>query len=95
MNSEPFAFSAVAPPVLTEALLRQKLEKRRQRRQAVLLALAMLLSQSAAAFLGWLALGWEPWLAALCFTYVCLSASGGAILTVLSTGRKDGLRCVL
>lgn len=92
MKKTLYEFTAETPPVLNEGMLRQELERRRKQRQAVLLVLAMLLSQSAVALLGILAVGWVPWLSALCFAYVVLSAAGSGVLAVLCTGRKEKMR---
>ena len=77
-----YDFERHDPPALNENMLRAELERRKLRRQTALLAVAGLLLQAAVALLGYSALDWYPWLAALCFCHVIVSTTGCGVIAV-------------
>lgn len=85
-----YRFEQHDPPVLNENMLRAELEQRKRRRQTALLAVAGLLLQAAVILLGYSALDWYPWLSALCFGQVIVSATGCGVVAVVysRTGGK-------
>lgn len=85
-----YDFELYEPPALSEATLQAELEARKARRQAALAAVASVILQAALVVLGYSALDWYPWVAALCFASVAVGASGGVVLAALAT-RKGGL----
>ena len=79
-----FDFEAHRPPVLTEAGLRAEADRRRVRRQTLILTLAALALQVILVALGVLLAPTQPLLALVCLAYVCLSAVGGGLAALLS-----------
>lgn len=84
-----YDFARREPPVLTEADLRRKLEKRRTRRQIAMLAVAAVLAQLAALVLAWVAAPVWPIAAVMCVGYVLLSVAIGGVIALVCT-RKGG-----
>ena len=78
-----YDFEQQAPPVLHEALLRQKAHDRRRSRQVALAAAAGSLMQLVLLLLGWEALDWYPGLSLLCFGYVLVCCTGGGVLAIV------------
>ncbi len=85
-----YDFEQYQPPVLTEAMLRQELQRRQEQWQTALMALGCILFQVVLVLLGYSALDWYPWLSFLCFGYVILSTTGCGVLAVTHT-HKGGL----
>lgn len=84
-----YNFERHAPPVLDENMLRCELERRKLQWQTTLFALAGILLQIVAALFGVSAVDWYPWLSAICFGYVIVSMTGGAVVAVVYS-RKGG-----
>lgn len=78
-----YHFDDYTPPRCSEALLRERLEKQRQRRIAILLAMAGVLLQAAMALLGVLLWPDLPILAAALILYPLPAAAGGGALAVV------------
>jgi hypothetical protein len=74
-----FDFEAHRPPVLTERMLREEADRRRLRRQTLILTLAALALQVILVVLGLILAPTQPLLALACLGYVCLSAAGGGL----------------
>jgi len=84
-----YDFQRAEPPVLTEARLRETLEKRRARREAGLVILAAILCQLCLLVLARALYAAQPMLALVCMGYVCLSISGAGVLALVYTrGRR-------
>lgn len=77
-----FDFEQDPPPVLNETILRLYLERRRQRRQIFLAALAGLLLQAVLLLLGWMAAEVFPALTLASLCYTVISAAGGGVIAV-------------
>lgn len=84
-----YDFERYTLPVLNENMLRRKLERRRLQWQTALFALAGILMQIVAALFGYAAVDWYPWLSVICFGYVIVSATGGAVVALVYS-RKGG-----
>ena len=84
-----YDFEAAAPPLLNERILREAAARKKAERQTLILTLAALLCQIAALLLGFAAIGWHPLLAAVCFGYVLVSATGGSIIAIVYS-KKGG-----
>lgn len=78
-----YPFDAYPPPRCSEALLQERLEKRRRRRITILLALAGVLLQGAMGLLGILLWPDLPVLAAALILYPLVAAAGGGTLAVV------------
>ncbi len=78
-----YPFDAYPPPRCSEALLQERLEKRRRRRITILLALAGVLLQWAMGLLGVLLWPDLPVLAAVLILYPLPAAAGGGTLAVV------------
>lgn len=78
-----YHFDAYPPPPCSEALLRQTLERCRQRRITILLVLAGVLLQAALGLLGVLLWPDLPIFAASLILYPLLAAAGGGTLAVV------------
>ena len=78
-----FDFEARRPPVLTEGMLREEADRRRLRRQTLILTLAALATQVILVVLGLILAPAQPMLALVCLGYVCLSATGGGLAALI------------
>ena len=78
-----FDFEAHRPPVLTERMLREEADRRRLRRQTLILTLAALATQVILVVLGLILAPAQPMLALVCLGYVCLSVSGGDLAALI------------
>ena len=78
-----FDFEARRPPVLTEGMLRKEADRRRLRRQTLILTLAALATQVILVVLGLILAPAQPMLALVCLGYVCLSATGGGLAALI------------
>lgn len=78
-----YNFEAHRPPVLTEAGLRAEAERRKVRRQTIILTLAALATQVILVVLGLVLAPSQPMLALVCLGYVCLSATGGGLAALI------------
>ena len=78
-----FDFEAHRPPVLTEGMLQEEADRRRLRRQTLILTLAALATQVILVFLGLILAPAQPMLALVCLGYVCLSATGGGLAALI------------
>lgn len=85
-----YDFEQYVPPVLNEAMLRHELERRQLRKQIILLALAVVLSQTATVLLGVLMRELLPVVSIVCFGYTAVSAAGGVVIAVVYSYRKKG-----
>ena len=78
-----FDFEAHRPPVLTERMLREEADRRRVRRQTLILTLAALATQVILVVLGLILAPIQPMAALICLGYVCLSATGGGLAALI------------
>ena len=78
-----FDFEAHRPPVLTERMLREEADRRRLRRQTLILTLAALATQVILVILGLILAPTQPLAALVCLAYVCLSAVGGGLAALI------------
>ena len=78
-----FDFEAHRPPVLTERMLREEADRRRLRRQTLILTLAAPATQVILVVLGLILAPAQPMLALVCLGYVCLSVSGGGLAALI------------
>ena len=78
-----YDFEAHRPPVLTESGLRAEADRRKLRRQTLILTLAALATQVLLVVLGLLLVPTQPMLAMVCLAYVCLSAAGGGLAALI------------
>lgn len=83
-----YPFDGATPPALTEALLRAELEKRRLRRETILVTIAAILTQLCLVLLAAVLYPMWPGLALVCVGYLCLSASGAGVLALVYTQRR-------
>lgn len=85
-----YDFEQYVPPVLNEAMLQHELERRQLRRQIILLALAVVLSQTATVLSGVLVRELLPVVSTVCFGYTAISAAGSVVIVVVYSYRKKG-----
>ena len=83
-----YRFDGAPPPALTEALLRSELEKRRLRRETILVTIAAILTQLCLVLLAAALYPVRPGLALVCTVYLCLSVSGGGVLALVYTQQR-------
>ena len=85
-----YDFEQYVPPELNEAMLQHELERRQLRKQIILLALAVVLSQAATVLLGVLMRELLPVVSTVCFGYTAISAAGSVVIAVVYSYRKKG-----
>lgn len=85
-----YNFEQHTPPVLNENMLRSELEKRRLRKQTMLLAIAGILVQIALVMFGLWTAETYPLITVISFGYVVTSIVGGSVIALVYT-RKGGL----
>ena len=85
-----YDFEQYVPPVLNEAMLQHELERRQLKRQIILLALAVVLSQTAPVLVGGMVRGFQAILSTFCFGYTAVSAAGSVVIAVVYSYRKRG-----
>lgn len=85
-----YDFEQYVPPVLNEAMLQHELERRQLRKQIILLALAVVLSQTATVLSGVLVRELLPVVSTVCFGYTAVSAAGSVVIAVVYSYRKKG-----
>ena len=85
-----YDFEQYVPPELNEAMLQHQLERRQLRRQIILLALAVVLSQAATVLLGVLMREFQPVISTFCFGYTAISSAGSVVIAVVYSYRKKG-----
>ena len=78
-----YDFAAHRPPALTVAGLQAEADRRRLRRQTLILTLAALATQVILVILGFILAPAQPMLALVCLGYVCLSATGGGLAALI------------
>ena len=78
-----FDFEAHSPPVLTEGMLWEEADRRRLRRQTLILTLAALPTQVIQVVLGLILAPIQPMATLICLGYVCLSATGGGLAALI------------
>ncbi|MBR5534802.1 MAG: hypothetical protein IKU62_08155 [Ruminiclostridium sp.] len=78
-----YDFTAHRPPMLNERMLREEGERRKLRRQTLILTLAALATQVLLVVLGIILIPTQPMLAMVCLAYVCLSAAGGGLAALI------------
>ena len=78
-----YDFSAHRPPILTQETLRAEADRRRVRRQTLILTLAALATQGILVVLGLMLAPTQPLAALACLGYVCLSVSGGGLAALI------------
>ncbi len=86
-----YDFTRFYPPVLTEKSLRAEAERRRLRRQTVLLALAALLIELCLMLSALVLYPDNPALAILCGIYFVISLSGGGVLAIVFIRKRREL----
>ena len=87
----PYNFSPAPPPRLTERMLREELERRRQRRQLVLLEAAAVAWTLCVALLGLALYPYEPRLAVPCLLAAVTAVAGGAAVKVALYRKREEL----
>lgn len=85
-----YDFNSENPPVLNENMIRNEVERRRLQWQTAAVALAGILMGVVIVMFGCLVYTEYPAVAIMCFAYVIISATGGAIIAVICS-RKRGL----
>lgn len=85
-----YEFEQYCPPALNENMIRTKLEQRKLRLQAALIAFAGILIQMVLMMAGCSVMNEYPVITGICLLYVILSATGGGVLAIVYT-RKGGL----
>ncbi len=90
---QTYDFERFDPPVLTERILRQKLEERQERRRTVLLVIAGALLEALFAVLGLLYWDAAPVLALGCICFALISTAGSGAIAIVYT-QKGGTNCV-
>lgn len=85
-----YDFEQYVPPELNEAMLQHELERRQLRKQIILLALAVVLSQTATVLWGVLVRELLPVVSTVCFGYTAISAAGSVVIAVVYSYRKKG-----
>ena len=85
-----YDFEQYVPPELNEAMLQHELERRQLRKQIILLALAVVLSQTATVLSGVLVRELLPVVSTVCFGYRAISAAGSVVIAVVYSYRKKG-----
>ena len=83
-----YDFEAVRPPFLTEEALRAEADRRKVRRQTLILTLAALVTQVRLVVLGLVLAPSQPLLALVCLGYVCLSVAGGGLAALVCTKER-------
>ena len=78
-----YDFDGHRPPVLTEESLRAEADRRKIRRQTLILTLAALATQVLLVVLGLVLAPTRPLAALACLGYVCLSVSGGGLAALM------------
>lgn len=78
-----YRFDTENPPALTQAMLERELERRRLRRQTILLELAGLLFQAAALLIGLLTMETYPVILPVCLCHLVISAAGSGAIAVI------------
>ena len=78
-------FERFDPPPIHENMLRAALQKRQERRQTVLLAIAGILCQFVLLFCGFLAAEAFPMAALLCICSVIISTAGSGVIAIVFT----------
>ena len=90
MKENPYDFTAVRPPVLTERALRDKLSERERRRQAFTLVLAAFLLELGLVLLAAALYGLSPVLSLLVLGYaLCLPVGGGIAAICMEIRRRE------
>ena len=85
-----YHFDKAAPPALSEKTLRAELERRKLKRQAVILALAGAIANGCLFAISAALLSVNPALSFACFVYACIATfGGGAIAIVFSLKRRS------
>lgn len=78
-----YDFDRYFPPVLNENMLRGELEKRRKKRQIILLAVGGVLFEIAALLIGVLTRESYPVVALACLCHVVISSAGSGVIAVV------------
>lgn len=87
-----YSFEQENPPVLSESLLRAKLERRRLHRQTALLAAGGILLQLVILALGLFTRDLAPLLTLFCVGMVLVSAAGSGTIAILYAQKRGGIR---
>ena len=78
-------FERFDPPVLNEKMLRRELERRKSRRQTILLAVAGALFQVLFVLCGFLCAETAPLLALSCICFAIVSVAGSGAIAIVYT----------
>lgn len=87
-----YNFESKNPPVLNESMLRAELEKRKLKKQTILIAVCGIVSMLLLLILSVFLAEVEPVLAGICMTYVILSLTGSVVLAILMHSKHSILR---
>lgn len=90
MVKQIYNFERHNPPALNENMIRAEIERRKLHGQTALLVLAGMLLQVVVVLFGYSAVDWYPWISAICFGYVVVSAAGCGVVAV-AYSRKGGI----
>ena len=88
-----YDFSVYEPPVLTQAALQTRLEKRRLRRQVAAAALAAGLLEACVLVLAAMTHGVYPLLALACAAYFLFSVTAGSVLLIVYAYKRRSIQC--
>ncbi|MGN0505230.1 MAG: hypothetical protein ACI4FZ_01635 [Lachnospiraceae bacterium] len=88
-----YQFEQINPPVVTEAMLQSKLEKRRLERQTTLLALGAILSQICILILAGFLYPVSAALTAVCLAYIIISVTGGTVIALIFSYQRRNFIC--
>ena len=86
-----YNFEQHTPPVLNENILRVELEKRKEKQQVILLALANILFQIVLLLFGYVTFEAYPIITMISICYVVVSVAGSGMIAVVYA-QKGGLK---
>lgn len=86
-----YRFDTVHPPALNEKMLRAELEKRKERRQVTLLAVAGILIIWCLIITAIMVWPVSIYLSYACFAYACFAMCGAAVIAIIFTYKRRTL----
>ena len=87
-----YDFDRYSPPVLNENMLRGELEKRRKKRQTILLAIGGVLFEIAALLMGVLTRESYPVVTLACLCHAVISSAGSGVIAVVYAQKGGNFR---
>ncbi len=87
-QAQIYSFDQTNPPMLTERMLRRRLEEEQARRQAILVTVVGLLTQLILLFVMILLYEYMPGLAIIGMIYVVVSLLGGMVTAVIYVEKR-------